>query len=192
MKLKVTILFILVLSLSNQGRCVSHFYRTSEGNSSDVRGCVTSVFQSQLGTREATGQNDGTAVEMYLQSVGLGKGYAWCGAFVHWALRECLSPDQIRAFLPRPSAYAWTPNFVANEHYLTTTPQPGDLITLYYASKKRVGHVGFVENYTSGSKVITVEGNTNEAGSREGDGVYRKYRLKSQIYRYVDVIQLAE
>jgi hypothetical protein len=42
-------------------------------------------------------------------------------------------------------------------------------------------NVGFVDNWTS-KTVHTVEGNTNQAGSREGDGVYRKIRLTRQIY----------
>lgn len=37
--------------------------------------------------------------------------------------------------------------------------------------------------WSEGNFTITVEGNTNEAGSREGDGVYRKRRLKNQIYK---------
>jgi len=44
-----------------------------------------------------------------------------------------------------------------------------------------VAHVGFVDQWQS-KYVITVEGNTNEAGSREGDGVYRKRRPIKSIY----------
>ena len=35
----------------------------------------------------------------------------------------------------------------------------------------------------AGGFYITVEGNTSEAGSREGDGVYRKRRAKRTIYK---------
>lgn len=185
MRLKSTILFILILG-SSSAWCVSHFYRTS-ASGSGVRECVTSAFQSQVGVTEATNNNDGEPVK-YLNSVGLGAGFAWCGAFVHWVFEQCVAPSDLYRFLSKPKDFAWTPNFVKQESYLTSTPQPGDLITLYYSSKGRVGHVGFVESYPEGSKVVTVEGNTNNAGSREGDGVHRKYRLKSQIYKYVNVI----
>lgn len=185
MKLTSTILFILVLSF--QGRCVSHFYRTDGGNSPSVRECVTSAFQSQIGVTEATNQNDGEPVK-YLQSVGFGAGFAWCGAFVHWVLEKCVPHDQLYQFIGTAKGFAWTPNFVVKPAYLVTEPRSGDLMTLYYASKGRVGHVGFVEKYPEGNQVVTVEGNTNAAGAREGDGVHRKYRLKSQIYKYVDVI----
>lgn len=44
----------------------------------------------------------------------------------------------------------------------------------------RIG-VGFVDQWQN-KYVITVEGNTNEAGNREGDGVYRKRRTIKSIY----------
>lgn len=46
-----------------------------------------------------------------------------------------------------------------------------------------VAHVGFIDAWPDGDYVITVEGNTNMAGSREGDGVYRKRRPKQSIYQ---------
>lgn len=61
-------------------------------------------------------------------------------------------------------------------------PQKGDVFGIYFNSLKRIAHAGFVDEW--GDKyVVTVEGNTNEAGGREGDGVYRKRRLIGSIYR---------
>lgn len=61
-------------------------------------------------------------------------------------------------------------------------PQKGDVFGIYFNNVKRIAHAGFVDEW--GDKyVITVEGNTNEAGSREGDGVYRKRRPISSIYQ---------
>ena len=53
---------------------------------------------------------------------------------------------------------------------------------LYFPEKGRIAHVGFVDAL-AGKYIITVEGNTNEAGSREGDGVYCKRRLLSSVYQ---------
>lgn len=184
----IRIIIILVLGslhLPLDGQ--SHFYRKSAGESVDLRTCVQSCFQSQLGVREATNNNDGEP-EKYLKSVGFGKGAAWCGAFVHWTLYQCIG-DEIYQFLPTNKAFAWTPNYVKDVSRFTDNPKPGDLITIYFSSKGRVAHVGFVDAYPEGNQVVTIEGNTNQAGSREGDGVYRKYRLKKQIYRFVNVIE---
>lgn len=59
---------------------------------------------------------------------------------------------------------------------------PGDIFGIYFQNKGRIAHVGFVHRF--GDKyTITVEGNTNEEGSREGDGVYLKRRLTKQLYK---------
>ena len=54
--------------------------------------------------------------------------------------------------------------------------QAGDLFTLYYRRLGRVGHVGIVGGMIGKNTIMTYEGNTNEGGSREGDGVFRKAR----------------
>ena len=46
------------------------------------------IAKTQIGVAEATGHNDGVQVEKYLKSVGLGKGYPWCAAFVNWSLNQ--------------------------------------------------------------------------------------------------------
>jgi hypothetical protein len=69
-------------------------------------------------------------------------------------------------------------------------PGSADVFGIYFQDLKRIAHVGFIDEWTDGgSYCMTVEGNTNDTGSREGDGVYRKRRLKSQVYkvsRWVD------
>ncbi|MFC6999592.1 CHAP domain-containing protein [Rufibacter roseus] len=148
---------------------------------------VAAVFRSQLGVREATGKNDGAAVEMYLRSTGLGKGHAWCGAFVNWVLKEC--------GYTTPKGAAWAPSWFPASRLVYSSgkesragPRAGDVFGIWFSNLKRIGHVGFVEKW-SGSSVITVEGNTNEAGSREGDGVYRKRRPRRTINRVASWIK---
>ncbi len=68
------------------------------------------------------------------------------------------------------------------------TPNTGDVFGLYFPEKARIAHVGFIDQW-DGTWLTTVEGNTNDSGSREGDGVYRKRRLVSSVYkvaRYVN------
>ena len=61
-------------------------------------------------------------------------------------------------------------------------PRSGDVFGLYFPDKKRIAHVGFVDQWL-GDWLITVEGNTNDPGSREGDGVYRKRRQVGSLDR---------
>jgi len=159
---------------------------------------VALTYSSQIGVRELTNRNDGEKIDMYLASTGLvnnkayraktGKGYAWCAAFVTWSLKESFKDTDYQIKIP--SGSAWAPSwFTANVIYIKgklnkVKPDKTDVIGIWSPTEKRIGHVGFVDAWPDdGDYVITVEGNTNAAGSREGDGVYRKRRLKANIHK---------
>lgn len=178
--------FIVWLMIAQGGTLVppGHFQNTPDGNN---RQCVVSSFQSQVGVRELSGRNDGFEVEKYLASTDLGKGYAWCAAFVNWNLEQCGSNSAGSAWSPD-----WLPastTIYKRGQFSYATPQPGDVFGIYFQSKKRIAHVGFIERWGNTSFAITVEGNTNDAGSRDGDGVYRKFRHKKQIYAVANWIE---
>jgi len=142
---------------------------------------VSDIYSSQIGVRELTGRNDGVEVEKYLAVTGFGKGYAWCAAFISWTYQEA----EVKAL-----KNAWAPSWFppGNTIYIkgksgNKVPGRADVFGIFYPKDNRIGHVGFVDDWPSGEFVITVEGNTNSAGSREGDGVYRKRRLKANIYK---------
>lgn len=151
----------------------------SAAHSSTIREKVQHTYTAEIGTRELSGKNDGKRVEMYLASIGLGKGFSWCAAFVSWTYQK----NGVKHPLS-----AWAPSFFPKKNIIYSAgkelsqPQTGDLFGIYYPNKKRIAHVGFIDRWTD-KYAITVEGNTNEAGSREGDGVYRKKRIKRQIYQ---------
>ncbi len=154
-----------------------------------VKGSVSrqefvSQIETQLGVKELTGHNDGVSVESYLKSVNLTKGNPWCAAFLSWNCQQCQVPNPKSGYSP-----AWFPS--SNVIYkpsskIDGTPQPGDVFGIYFSSKGRIAHVGFVIDW--GEKfVTTIEGNTDADAtegekSREGNGVFKKKRLKRQIY----------
>ncbi len=148
----------------------------------NTRDRVIKTYQGEIGIREETGQNDGQRVEEYLHAVGQKKGAPWCAAFVSWVFVQA-DVTAIRS--------AWSPSWFPAANVVYTrgsagnlTPLPADVFGIYFQNLKRIAHVGFIDNWQSNTSfLITVEGNTNDAGSREGDGVYRKRRLKSQIYK---------
>ena len=140
---------------------------------------VAQTYASQIGTRELTGHNDGKSVEMYLRYCKLSKGEPWCAAFVCWCLGQNKITNPRSGYCPdlfSPKSTIWKRN-----NHNNITPIPTDVFGLFFPEKGRIAHVGFIEHWSS-STITTVEGNTNEAGSREGDGVYRKIRLTRQIY----------
>lgn len=143
---------------------------------------VSHIYTSQIGVREATGHNDGVQVEIYLKTTGFTKGAAWCGAFVSWTFLQA-DVTAIKS--------AWAPSWFPPGKVIYTKGKPNnkipdkcDVAGLYSTQKQLIFHVFFVDQWPPNDDyVITVEGNTNNAGSAEGDGVYRKRRLKQNIYQ---------
>lgn len=154
---------------------------SSAQQSYKLRDDIQKTYTSQIGIRELSGKNDGIQVEKYLNYVWLKKGQPWCAAFVSWVygqngIKKARSGGCVYLMEQGVVIYK-SAKVVANR----SSPMHGDVFFIWYANKNRVAHTGFIDKWTD-DVVTTVEGNTNAAGSREGDGVYRKKRLKRQIY----------
>jgi hypothetical protein len=151
----------------------------------DIRAAVHTTYASQIGVRELTNHNDGKEVEMYLRYCGLLKGEPWCASFVCWSFGQNEVKNPHDGFCP--ALFTPTNTIYKRGRKNNGIPLQSDVFGLYFPNKRRIAHVGFIETW--GAKTVTtVEGNTNEGGSREGDGVYRKIRLTRQIYavaRYI-------
>ena len=145
------------------------------------------IFQGEIGVREKTGKNDGARVEEYLAICGLRKGNPYCAAYPSWVFVQAGVNAMISAYAPN-----WFPK---NKTIYTRgaksnkTPLPADVIGIWIKDKGRIGHVGFNEKWeTNTAFCTTVEANTSLSTSGgkadyDGQGVERKRRLKSQIYK---------
>lgn len=148
------------------------------------RKSIDEIYMSQVGVSEATGHNDGRSVEMYLRSVGLGKGYAWCAAFVRW----CFDSAHVRTKINGAAASCYSKSLAVYANGKTIRePKTGDVFTLWYNSLGRIGHTGFYHSRLNSTVFMSCEGNTGQGGavdvgSREGDGVYKKYRSFKATY----------
>lgn len=144
------------------------------------RDLLYQIYTAEIGVREASGNNDGPEVEAYLATTGLDKGYAWCSAFVSWVFQQGGFDTPRTAWSP-----ALFPKRVVIWPNQGKSPQKSDVFGIYYPNLKRIGHVGFIVSWGA-NFVTTVEGNTNENGSSEGDGVYRKRRRTKTIHSVAD------
>lgn len=70
----------------------------------------------------------------------------------------------------------------------STTPRVAWACMRQYTST--TGHIGIVEFIHSDGTITSLEGNTNSAGSREGDGTYRKRRPASFWHGYINLPSL--
>lgn len=144
------------------------------------------IYIAETGVRETEGNNRGPRIREYMATVGLSDGYAWCSGFVKWVFKQ--------AGIPTPGTNGWAASWFPKDKVIwqnkpgrqnTVTPKTGDLFSIYYASLGRIGHVGIVDHY-GGDYILTSEGNTNGAGSRDGDVVARKRRSIRQIHSIAD------
>lgn len=127
---------------------------------------VVDVACSQLGVEEEPhGSNRGPEVDQYLAAVGINFAAAWCAAFVVWC------HQQAGVNIPKTGGVLDLWNKAENNR--VSTPEPGDVVIFDYGGGK--GHTGIVES-VNGHSITTIEGNTNDDGSREGYEVARRTR----------------
>lgn len=126
---------------------------------------------AHLGVIETTGPNRGPLIDRWLRRMGLDpehgppQGYPWCAAFVC-----CMVLDA--GWRVKPSAGVrrlWE----KNADLITDTTQEGDLVLRLVSGHT---HVEIFSHVTDGGRWITIGGNTNAAGSREGNAVEWKDR----------------
>lgn len=147
------------------------------------------IAQSQIGVRE-TKPNSGPQVDQYLKAVGLNPGYAWCQAFIYWSFQQAAGKLQIANPTVKTAGVMAHWNQCEQRGakrisaaYAQKTPTlltPGQLFVLAFG--KGLGHIGFVETVNAAKGTITtIEGNTNDGGSREGIAVLRRTRTIASI-----------
>jgi hypothetical protein len=110
--------------------------------------------------------------------------YPWCAAFVSLYVQKlCKSSVLYGAIIPlrEPSVNRFLNSWAKQQNCLVFkpdskifTPMKGDIVVFTFS------HIGIVES-NNGAFVTTIEGNTNDAGSREGVTVARKQRSLSII-----------
>lgn len=135
---------------------------------------IIKMAGSQLGVKEATGRNDGPVVESYLRSVGLGKGYAWCMAFVYWCAKEVSKALGITN--PLLNTGGVKVEWESSRGTRTSVPSIGAQFFIIHADGS--GHTGLCGSGELNDKreFHTIEGNSNNDGSREGTTVVRHTR----------------
>lgn len=144
--------------------------------------CVVIEARNDLGVMEEW-ENGGPEVDEYLRSVKLGTGFYWCAAFVHAKHRECgivLEPAREFASALRFSKenIVWKRGQKQVVPFVRLTKN-GYVYTMNHGGGK--GHIGFVCDEDE-EDVTGYEGNTNNDGSRNGVGVFKRIRNKEVLW----------
>lgn len=137
---------------------------------------------TQIGKEEVPrGSNWGEPVKSYLAAVGINFPASWCMAFLYWCFQQAAKESGIKNSAVKTGGVlnAWNK---APASAKVKDPQPGDVFIQDHGGG--LGHTGIVEK-VDGEYVHTIEGNTNDTGSREGYEVCRRIRKKSSIIGYL-------
>ena len=147
---------------------------------------IVEIAERELGKKE-TRNNVGKEVRKYQSATNLDPGaWPWCSAFCAWTLEQWLAdPDNVKWLALKGTTPArWRPKTALAYGFIkwaearpatcvilpdSAEPLPGDLVCYDFS------HIGIVKR-SLGDKFEAIEGNTNGAGSRDGDGVYLKTR----------------
>lgn len=167
------------------------------------------IAREQVGVREEpSGSNNGPQIREYLKSVNLGGGHPWCAAFVRWCFVEAqlvVSRDHLGEIIPNPCPrtasalrmFSKAPvqcqipanQKIGEDGHFGYAPEWISIGSVFVkATGKYKGHCGIVTSVVDVTGWFeTIEGNTNRAGHRNGDGVYVRRRNLREINKgFVD------
>lgn len=138
---------------------------------------VVPVAEQFVGwVKEATRANDGPWVEAIQRVTGNRRGDPWCASFVAFVLGIAY---QGKNPLPATASCDRLLEHARARALLVTDPEPGDVFLVMKTPTDAV-HTGFV-TAVSPVAVKTIEGNTNNDGSRDGWGVFARERRKGSL-----------
>lgn len=153
---------------------------------------TSALHELALHVVEEGGPNRGVKVEAYQRAAGLKPGDPWCAAFVAWNVATAKKVAKAPSWTSGSAITTWhrgSRKLAAGDkatpmeaEALPAKVEPGWIwvraTTAKAAEAARKG--GWVRGHCGIVVAVdavgfhTVEGNTNKAGSREGDGVWRK------------------
>jgi len=131
--------------------------------------------RGQLGVREA-GYNAGAKVEAFQRAADVGRGSAWCAAFVTWSIEKSTGKQMPGSGWA--AVATWVSAARRGEHGLSFVDakdaRPGDIVAYDWGGGNDFGgdgHIGFLESEVRDGKFTAVEGNAEDAVSRQSRNV---------------------
>lgn len=126
--------------------------------------------------------NWGQAVQRFLVAVGWKKPQPWCAAYVSYVGSRALGAAWP---LPLTAGCATLGDAAEAKQLLQHTPARGDVFLLKSPSLGRFAHTGFIVAVNADGSCVTLEGNTNDGGSRDGWGVFQRTRHFAPADRFI-------
>ena len=139
------------------------------------------IARQEVGVRESGGNNRGERVQQYQDGASWlgGTGWAWCAAFICWVFDELALIHSLPFAKPEGAGAFWFEDW-ANQQGIKVLGKrakirKGDIVIFSFS------HIGIASGNEKNNVFRCIEGNTNDGGSRDGDGVFEKNRSKSLV-----------
>lgn len=150
---------------------------------------IVKIATAEIGVEEIDATNCGPRVNEYKSATNLppDEPWPWCAAFVDWCVKRAMIATGTKetATFKRPTtagAYALEAWSKAQDNSTWTRKppekdiQPGDILVFSFS------HCGIaISEPDETGHFQTIEGNTDTAGSREGGGVFKRWRRTGQV-----------
>ena len=141
---------------------------------------IVEVAKSYLGQEEISGNKGfkNKDFEKKMKEVGFSAGQAWCAYFSELVWKE--AGEDVKPF--SASAFKTYQNYEKAGRKGVTKPEPGALVvwrSVVNGQLQWTGHIGIVIE-AHDDHFVTIEGNTNDKGGREGI----KVALKKRSYNW--------
>jgi hypothetical protein len=149
---------------------------------SDIARKTLEIAATQVGVREH-GHNRGPEIDGYNRDIGHdpAKADPWCAIFVSAMVKRAC--DALGVPVPiHLTAGVFTLDEQAPRAMRSSIATSGSIFILNGHK-----HTGFIETAFPNGNCVTIEGNTNNGGSPEGDGVYRRTRARGELLAFIDL-----
>lgn len=137
---------------------------------------------------EPRNSNRGQAVEAFTRFTRLAPPQPWCAAFVAYTGAAMIGDGWP---LPLTASCYQLHQAAKGKGLLHEAPQVGDVFLTWFPKINRMAHTGFVATVLPDGTCRTIEGNTNDGGSRDGWGVFertRRFASNDRFIRWVDAL----
>lgn len=152
---------------------------------------ITFALKEEALKIRETSKNQGPGIKKYWLSTTYEDGYEnrepWCAAFVCWCVQQTNKfSESSRPKTPAAFGFESWADDHPNLTRITKKPKgiaKGDIVVFTFS------HVAIAASDSDSSgNFATVEGNTNAAGAREGNGVFKKIRNVGSVRSTISLI----
>lgn len=138
-------------------------------NEQDYAKKMIALARTQVGYKEGVRNKQKYADEV--PTLEWAQNQPWCATFMSWLAMKTGASK----LYPRTASCDAGGDWFKKQGRWSEYPAVGAQV--FFGYPKDLNHTGIVYDYDD-TYIYTIEGNTNDSGSREGDGVYYKKRLR--------------